>query len=201
MNHLEISNKFIKPREITEILEVINNSGVVILPTDCGYSLVCKLGDKKAASRISQLRNLGKNHFFTLLCADLPQLSNYGKVDNVQFRLLKQILPAAITCILLAQKDTPKIMQHEKRKTIGIRVPDFKPLQDLIKAQNEPLMSVSLFSGEEENSYLSELKDEIRNAVDLIVDCGDLLSQNTTVIDFLEMPPTVLRQGVYEVNF
>lgn len=201
MRRLEISDKFIKPREISEILEVINNSGVVVLPTDCGYCLACRLGDKKAATKIAQLRNLGKNHFFTLLCYDLPQLSNYGKVDNVQFRLLKQILPAPITCILLAQKDTPKIMLHEKRKTVGIRVPNSKVLQEIIKSHNEPLMSVSLFSGEEENSYLSELREEIKNALDLIVDCGDLLSQSTTVIDFVEMPPKILRQGVFEADF
>ena len=201
MKRLEISNKFIKAREMNEILEVINNSGVVILPTDSGYSLVCKLGDKKAATKISQLRNLGKNHLFTLLCHDLTQLSTYAKVDNVQFRLLKQILPAPITCILLAQKDAPKIMQHEKRKTIGVRVPDSNILQEIIKSQNEALMSVSLFSGEEANSYFYELADEIKNAVDLIVDCGDLLSQNTTVIDFMEMPPKVLRQGIYECDF
>ncbi|MBR1375232.1 MAG: threonylcarbamoyl-AMP synthase [Cardiobacteriaceae bacterium] len=192
---IEADRRFLKPAQMTQVLEVIQNGGVIIAPTDSGYALLCRLGDKQAASKIRLLRELDKNHPFTLLCHDLSQLSVYARVDNVQFRLLKAIFPGAFTCILPASREVPRLVQHEKRKTIGIRVPESDLINKLIAAHGEALMGVSLFSSDDECLPIDELPRQITNSVDLIIDCGEIIPTPSTVCDLTSMPPEILRQG------
>ena len=192
--------RVLKPKQIEASLEIINSGGLIIVPTDTGYALLCRLGDKHAASRIRLLRELDKQHPFTLLCHNLSQLSLYARVDNVQFRLLKAMFPGPFTCILPASRDVPRLVQHEKRKTIGIRVPDMALTNALITAHNAPLMGISLFDNQEQNCAPSDLDPQIKNAVDLILDCGEIPLLPSTICDFTIMPPVVIRQGLGDLS-
>ena len=126
---LEMHPARIKPRDIARIVETLRHGGVVIAPSDSGYALLCQLDDKSAAEKIRHIRELERDHPFTILCADLTDLARYARVDNVQFRLLKTLFPGAYTCILPASREVPRRVQNDKRKTIGIRVPDHPVLQ------------------------------------------------------------------------
>jgi tRNA threonylcarbamoyl adenosine modification protein (Sua5/YciO/YrdC/YwlC family) len=111
-------------RSIAKVVEIIRKGGLVVYPTDSVYAIGCHIGDKSALERIRSIRQLDKHHNFTLVCRDLSELANYAKVDNSAFRILKASTPGPFTFILTATSEVPKRLQHPKRKTIGIRVPD-----------------------------------------------------------------------------
>lgn len=131
-------------RLIAEAARVLEKGGVAIYPTDSGYALGCLLEQKDALERIRQIRQLDKDHLFTLLCRDLSHISNYAQINNPLFRYLKAHTPGPFTFLLKATKEVPKRLLHPKRRTIGIRVPDNQVVQDLLSALSQPLMSVSL---------------------------------------------------------
>lgn len=198
---IESQAGFIKPRDLQNISNALAGGAIAVIPSDTGYALVCRLGDKNAGNRIRQLRELDKDHPFTIMCSDLTHLSQYARVDNVQFRLLKRLFPGAFTCILPASKEVPRLVQHEKRKTIGIRIPEHGICQSIIAAHQEALMGISLNSDEEQ--YFINLHDMDKafiNAVDIIVDCGELPLRPSTVLDLTEMPPLILRQGAGDIS-
>lgn len=197
---IELNVARIKPRAIEEIVAVIADGGVVILPGDSGYSLLGQLGNKQVVSRIRQIRELDKEHPFTIVCSDLADLSTYAKVDNIQYRLLKSVFPGAFTCILPASREVPRLLAHDKRKTIGIRVPHHAVLQAVIKQYGSALMGVSLFDDANETVDIYDLDAQIANQVDLIVDVGALSNSPTTVLDLTIMPPEVIRQGVGDAS-
>lgn len=192
---IEANPQFLKRRELDVVIEALNGGGVVIVPSDSGYSLVCRLGEKGASQRIRQMRELDKHHLFTLLCTDLTHLAHYARVDNVQFRVLKTLFPGAFTCVLPASREVPRLVQHDKRKTIGLRVPDQAVLQSIIAANGEALMGVSLVDDEAPRIDLQDLPSSITNAVDVVVDIGELPLRPSTVLDLTTMPPEVIRQG------
>ncbi len=196
---LEIHPARIKPRDIAHIVETLRRGGVAIAPSDSGYILLCQLDDKAAAEKIRHIRELDRDHPFTILCADLTGLAHYARVDNVQFRLLKTLFPGAFTCILPASREVPRRMQHDKRKTIGIRVPDHPVLQAILAEHGEALMGVSLFDSDAWEADIHELPAAVTGQVALIVDVGDLPLRPTTVLDLTEMPPLVLREGAGDV--
>ena len=198
---LEIHPARIKPRDIARIVETLRHGGVVIAPSDSGYALLCQLDDKSAAEKIRHIRELERDHPFTILCADLTDLARYARVDNVQFRLLKTLFPGAYTCILPASREVPRRVQNDKRKTIGIRVPDHPIMQALLAAYGEALMGVSLFDSDDYSGDIHDLPAAVTGLIDLIVDAGDLPLRPTTVLDLTEMPPVVLRQGAGDVDF
>ncbi len=192
---IETQASFIKPRDVRTVIDNIANGKVAIIPTDSGYSLLCRLGDKAASNRIRQLRDLDKNHPFTLLCADLTHLSYYARADNVQFRLLKKLFPGAFTCILPASKEVPRLVQHDKRKTIGIRVSDHPIANTIISEYSEALMGVSLANEDVLQINLHDMDKSIINGVDIVIDCGIVPVRPTTVLDLTTMPPEIIRQG------
>ena len=198
---LEMHPARIKPRDIARIVETLRRGGVVIAPSDSGYALLCQLDDKAAAEKIRHIRELDRDHPFTILCADLTDLARYARVDNVQFRLLKTLFPGAYTCILPASREVPRRVQNDKRKTIGIRVPDHPIMQALLAAHGEALMGVSLFDSDDYSGDIHDLPASVTGLIDLIVDAGDLPLRPTTVLDLTEMPPVVLRQGAGDVDF
>lgn len=197
---IEIHPQRIKPRDIARVAEVLRKGGVIIVPGDSGYALLCPLDDKAAADRIRRIRELDRDHPFTIVCADLTRLAHYARVDNVQFRMLKTLFPGEFTCILPASREVPRRVQNEKRKTIGIRVPDHPVLQALIHEYGDALMGVSLFDSDAYDADIHDLPPSVTGLVDLIVDAGDLPLRPTTVLDLTVMPPEVIRQGVGDAS-
>ncbi len=185
-------------RNIKKAVEMIRAGGCAVLPTDSGYALACTLENKDARERILSIRNIDRYHNFTLLCADLSELSLYARVDNAVFRLLKNNTPGPYTFILKATKEVPRKLMNERRKTIGLRVPGNPIMQALLQELGEPLMSVSLIlpgrDVAESDPY--EIDQEIGNRVDLLVDGGDLAETPTTVVGFTEDgTPDIMREG------
>jgi len=184
-------------RLMKQAVAIINSGGVIVYPTDSGYALGCHLGDKKALERICNIRDIDKNHNFTLLCRDLSQLSEYTRVENTAYRLLKNNTPGAYTFILKGGKEVPKRLLNPKKKTIGIRIPDNNIAQALLAELGEPIMSTSLIMpGEITTEHDPEhIRDLLEHQVDLIIHGGYLGEQPTTVIDFSNDDIEVIRIG------
>ncbi len=184
-------------RLIKQAAAIIHKGGVVVYPTDSGYALGCHMGDKKALERICNIRDIDKEHNFTLLCCDLSQLSEYTRIDNSAFRLLKNNTPGAYTFIFKGSKEVPKRLLNPKKKTIGIRVPDNNIAQALLAELGEPLMSTTLIMpGEDMAEYDPEhIRDILEPKVDLIINGGFLGEKPTTVIDFSDESVEVIRIG------
>lgn len=184
-------------RLMKQAVAILNEGGVIVYPTDSGYALGCHLGDKKALERICQIRNIDKEHNFTLMCQDLSQLSEYTRVDNSAFRLLKNNTPGAYTFIFKGSKEVPKRLLNPKKKTIGIRVPDNNIAQALLAELAEPIMSTSLIMpGQSSTEYDPEqIRDLLEHQVDLIINGGYLGEHPTTVIDFSNDDIEVIRVG------
>ncbi|MGL4204784.1 MAG: L-threonylcarbamoyladenylate synthase [Aeromonadaceae bacterium] len=184
-------------RLISQAVTHIRDGGVIIYPTDSGYALGCLLENKTAMERICRIRNLDSSHNFTLVCRDLSELSLYARVDNQAFRLIKNNTPGPYTFILKATKEVPRRLMNEKKKSIGIRVPANPIAQALLEALGEPLMSTTLILPgslvAESDPY--EIRDRLERVVDLIIDGGYLGEQPTTVVDFSEDTPDVVRHG------
>lgn len=155
------------------------------------------MGDKSACERIRALRDLDKHHHFTLVCHNLSQLATYARVDNPTFRLLKSHTPGAYTFILEATKEVPRRLLQPKRKTIGLRVPDYPITQALLAALNEPLMSVTLMLPGQQTplSDNEEIISSFNRDVELIIDGGYCSGEATSVIDLTQNPPQVIRAG------
>jgi sua5/yciO/yrdC/ywlC family protein len=197
---LEIHPARIKPRDIARVVETLRAGGVVIAPSDSGYALLCQLDDKAAAEKNRHTRAPDRAHPSTLLGADLTGLVHYARVDNVQFRLLKMLFPGAFTCILPASREVPRRVQNDKRKTIGIRVPDHPVMQAILREHGEALMGVSLFDSDAFEADIHDLPAAVTGQVALMVDAGDVPLRPTTVLDLTEMPPAVLRQGAGDAS-
>ncbi len=199
---MEIHPKNPQPRMQAEVARIIARGGVVVLPTDSGYSLCCGLGQKEALLRIRQIRNLDQNHYFTLFCSDFSEVSVYARLDNLAFRFLKAHTPAAVTFILKATREVPKQLLHPRRRTIGIRIPESRVVLGLLETLGQPLMSVSV---EQTDSDLPPLDSHAifnmyDGQIDAVIDDGGASSLlHTTIVDLTSGVPEVVRQGSYFV--
>ncbi len=184
-------------RLMKQAAEIIRQGGVVVYPTDSGYAIGCHIGDKKALERICRIRDISKTHNFTLVCRDLAEIAEYARIDNTAFRLLKHNTPGPYTFIFKGTKEVPKRLLNEKRKTIGIRIPNNNITQALLAELKEPIMSTTLIMpGEDMAEYDPEhIRDILEHQVDLIINGGYLGEKPTTVIDFSEGEPVILRVG------
>jgi len=184
-------------RLMKQAAEIIRKGGVIVYPTDSGYALGCHIGDKKALDKICRIRDIDKDHNFTLVCKDLSELSEYTRVDNSAFRLLKNNTPGPYTFIFKASKEVPKRLLNPKKRTIGIRVPDNAIVHSLLEALGEPIMSTTLIMpGEQMAEYDPEhIRDMLEHQVDLIINGGHLGEHPTTVIDFSEGDAVIIRVG------
>ncbi len=184
-------------RLIAQAVEVIERNGVIVYPTDSGYALGCRLGDRGAMERILQIRQIELSHHLTLVCHDLSELGQYARVDNQQYRLLKQLTPGAYTFILPATKEVPRRTLHPKRATIGLRVPDHPVAQALLKALGEPILSCTLMLPNDDVplSDADDIAEKIGKRVDLIIDSGHCEPESTTVLDLTEDEMVVVREG------
>lgn len=187
---------------IAQVVNVLQNGGVIVYPTDSGYALGCQIGDKSALERIRRIRNLGKNHHFTLMCRDLSELSTYAQVDNRTFRILKTYTPGPYTFILKATRDVPRRLQHPHRKTIGLRIPRHTIALALLEALEEPLMSTTLVLPETDLAVIEPeaMKELLGNKVNLVVDGGFCGMEPTSIIDLVEGTPKVVRKGKGDVT-
>jgi len=186
-----------QPRLIRQAVEVIRQGGLVVYPTDSSYALGCQIGDKGAMERIRQVRQLDDKHNFTLVCRDLSEISSYAKVGNQHYRMLKVLTPGPYTFIFKATKQVPRRLQHPRRKTIGIRVPDNRIVQALLEELWEPLMSSTLILPGEQDPMTDpyEMKDTLAHQVDLVIDGGYCGYEPTTVVDMEDETPSVARVG------
>lgn len=184
-------------RLVRQVVEVIEAGGVIVYPTDSGYALGCGIGEKDALDRIRRIRQLDKNHNFTLVCRDLSEISTYARVSNQNYRLLKQHTPGGFTFILQASSEVPRRLLHPKRKTIGIRVPDNRIAMAVLEELKAPLMSVSLIMPGDELPMTDpyDIRDVLDKQVDLIIDGGFCGMDATTVVELFDDIPKVTRQG------
>jgi len=189
-------------RLIKQACEFIHKGAVVVYPTDSGYSIGCHMNDKDAIERICRIRNINKDHNFTLMCRDMSELSEYARVDNTAFRMIKNNTPGPYTFILKATKEVPKRLQNPKRKTIGIRVPNNKIALALLEELGEPLMSTTLILPGEivAESDPDDIRDKLEHLVGLIIHGGSIGEQPTTVIDLSEGETTIIREGSGDIR-
>lgn len=185
-------------RLLKQTAEILQNGGVIVYPTDSGYALGCLLGQAEAQARIRQIRQVDEAHLFTLVCRNLTDIGNYAVVSNSQFRLLKANTPGAYTFILKATREVPRKLQHPKRNTIGIRVPDLSVTQAILEAINAPLLSMSLIfpDNDQHLSEAWEIREKLEHAVDLVLDVGGCPAGDTTVINLTGEVPELIRAGL-----
>ncbi|MEQ1583099.1 MAG: L-threonylcarbamoyladenylate synthase [Candidatus Nitrotoga sp.] len=191
-----------QPRLIKQAADLVRNGAVIAYPTDSCYALGCHLGDKGAVARIRQIRGVDDKHHMTMVCRDLSELARYARVDNVQFRLLKNNTPGSYTFILEATKEVPKRLQHPKRSTIGMRIPDHPVALALLEELGEPLLSSTLILPTEEFAMndAEQIRDLLQHQIDLVVDGGAVGLDLTTVIDLTKDTPVVVRLGKGDVS-
>jgi tRNA threonylcarbamoyl adenosine modification protein (Sua5/YciO/YrdC/YwlC family) len=179
-------------------VDIIRQGGVIALPTDSSYAIACQIGDKRALDKIRRIRQLSEKHDFTLICKDLTQVSHFTRMGNDTYRLIKSLTPGAFTFILDATKEVPRRLQHAKKKTIGIRVPDNIVCQRIVEELDEPLCSSTLTlpnqTGAETDPY--EIREKLEQELDLIIDFGIIESRETTVINCADNEIEILRQGI-----
>ena len=191
-----------QPRLIKQTADLVRNGAVIAYPTDSCYALGCHLGDKEAVARIRQIRGVDDKHHMTMVCRDLSELARYARVDNVQFRLLKNNTPGSYTFILEATKEVPNRLQHPKRSTIGVRIPDHPVALALLEELGEPLLSSTLILPNEEfpMNDAEQIRDLLQHQIDLVVDGGAVGLDPTTVIDLTTDTPVVVRFGKGDVS-
>ena len=184
-------------RLIKQAAQIIQSGGIVALPTDSCYALVCQLDDKHAVERLRRIRGVDDKHHLTLLCRDLSEIAQYAKVDNRRYRMLKTATPGPYTFILEATKEVPRRLSHPQRKTIGLRVPENRIAQALLEELGQPLLGATLILPDESEPLTDpeEIRDHLEKLIELVIDGGACSLQPTTVIDLTEEQPVLLRQG------
>lgn len=184
-------------RLIRQVVDRLRTGAVIAYPTDSCYALGCHLGDKSALERIRRIRQADRHHHFTLVCRDLKEIAHYAKVDTAQFRLLKACTPGPYTFLLAASRETPRRLQHEKRRTIGLRIPDHAVVQALLEELGEPLMSSTLILPGDELPLndAGEIEARLGRELDLLLDGGACGLEPTTVVDLAASPPVIVRTG------
>jgi tRNA threonylcarbamoyl adenosine modification protein (Sua5/YciO/YrdC/YwlC family) len=184
-------------RLLKQAVQLLQQGRVLAVPTDSSYALVCHLDDKSAADQLRRIRAIDDKHHLTLLCRDLSELANYARVDNQQFRAIKQATPGPFTFILEATKEVPRRLSHPQRKTIGLRVPEHKVLQELLSLHSAPLLATTLILPGEETPLNDpeDIRERLEHLVGAVIDAGACSLEPTTVIDMSGDELEVLRRG------
>lgn len=185
-------------RLIQQAAQLLKQGGILACPTDSSYALVCLMEYKDAQTRIRRLRGVDDEHPFTLICRDLAEIGTYAKVNNSQFRLLKAMTPGAYTFLLEASREVPRRLQHPKRSTIGLRVPQHVVTQTLLEALDCPLLSMTLqLPGEEIPMSVGwEIRESLEHHIEGVIDSDIAHVGATTVLDLTQEPPELVRAGV-----
>lgn len=191
-----------QPRKVDTIVSIIRSGGLIAYPTDSSYAFGCHIGDKRAMDRIHRIRRTDRRHNFTLICADLAEISLYARVENWAYRMIKSLTPGPYTFILPATREVPKRLQNPKRRTIGLRVPDHRLVQDMLQALGEPIMSSTLALPGDDRPLTDPLDIDRRigHEIEAIVDAGPAGIEPTTVLDLSSGSVEVLRVGRGDVS-
>ena len=199
--YFEIHPNNPQPRLLKQAVELLKKGGLLAIPTDSSYALVCQLDDKAAVDKMRRIRQVDDRHHLTLLCADLSELANYAKVDNQQYRLLKLATPGPFTFILDASKEVPRRVSHPSRKTIGLRVPNHAVVHELLALHMAPLLATTLIMPGDTLPLNDpqEIRERLLNSVNGVIDAGACTLEPTTVLDLTAMQtggaPQVVRDG------
>lgn len=202
-NILQIHPKNPQIRLIKQVTETIKNGGLVVYPTDSGYAIGWSIDNLKAPKTVSQIKSLDSYHHFTLMCRNISQITEFALVDNIAFRLIKQHTPGAYTFILPATRRVPKKLQHQKRKTIGIRISSHHVVKSILDDLNEPLMSSSLDLSDQPlyEWDAEEINTSIGHRINTIIDSGHTPVEPSTVVDLTGEAPSIIRSGKGEIDF
>ena len=194
---LELHPTTPQARFLRSASDCLRDGGVIVYPTDSCYALGCAIGAKNAMERIQHIRQTGKRHFFTVICRDLSEIARFARVDNWQYRLLKAFTPGPYTFVLRATREVPRRLLEERRRTVGIRVPDHAVVRALLEEFAEPLMSTTLQLPGDETPMTDarEIEGRIGHAVDLILDAGNCGLEPSTIVDLSGSEPKLLRAG------
>jgi tRNA threonylcarbamoyl adenosine modification protein (Sua5/YciO/YrdC/YwlC family) len=186
-----------QPRLIRQAAEIVRAGGVIAYPTDSSYALGCHIGDAAAARRIRQIRGVDDGHFLTLVLRDLADIGRYAKLDNWQFRIIRRGTPGSYTFLVPATREVPRRLQHPKRSTVGVRVPGHPVVQALLVELGEPILSSTLIlpGADTPLNEAGEIRSEIGERVDLVIDAGACAAEPTTVVDLSILPGVIVRQG------
>ena len=184
-------------RAIGQVVDLVRGGGLIAYPTDSCFALGCALGNREGLGRIRTIRHLDERHHFTLVCQEFAQLGQFVHISNAVFRSIKAATPGSYTFILPATKEVPRRLLHPKKKTVGVRIPDHIVAQALVEELGEPLVSSTLLLPDQEEPMTQgwEIKELLDHQVDAVVDSGDCGTEPTTVVDFSEDIPEVVRIG------
>jgi tRNA threonylcarbamoyl adenosine modification protein (Sua5/YciO/YrdC/YwlC family) len=186
-----------QPRVIGQAADLIRSGGLVAYPTDSCFALGCAIGNQEGKDRITRIRRLDDKHHFTLVCSDFAQLGQFVHVDNSIFRAVKAATPGSYTFILPATREVPRRLLHPKKKTVGVRIPDHKVAQALLAELGEPLLSSTLLLPDNPEPLTDgwTIKEELDHALDAVIDSGECGLEPTTVVDFSDGFPEIVRVG------
>jgi len=184
-------------RLLKQAVQIINSGGIVALPTDSCYALVCQLDNKDAVERLRRIRDIDEKHHLTLLCRDLSEVALYARIDNRQYRMLKAATPGTYTIILEATKEVPRRLSHPSRKTIGLRVPQHRVARELLDELGQPLLGTTLILPGEQDALTDpeEVRERLGKQIELVIDSGACGLEPTTVIDLTGAEPELMRRG------
>jgi tRNA threonylcarbamoyl adenosine modification protein (Sua5/YciO/YrdC/YwlC family) len=187
-----------QPRLLRIAADALKGGGLIAYPTDSCYALGCRLGDAEATRRIRSIRGLEERHPLTLMCRDLAAVGRFARIDNWQFRIIRQGTPGSFTFLLPATRDVPRRLQHPRRSTIGVRIPDHAVARALLAALEEPIVSTTLMPAEagEPLNDAAAIRDHLGKVVDVIIDAGPCAAIPTTVVDLAAGAPVVIRLGL-----
>jgi len=196
-DYLELHPLNPQPRLIRRAADVVRAGGLIAYPTDSCYALGWHLGDTHALERVRRIRQADRHHHFTLVCASLAQIGRFARLETWQFRMLRTCLPGPYTFLLRATRATPRRLQHERRRTIGVRIPDHPVPRLLLAELGEPLMSSTLLLAADELPLTAgrEIEARLGREIDAVLDGGDCGIEPTTVVDLSVTPPAIVRTG------
>ena len=191
-----------QPRLISQVVDALRDDQLIAYPTDSGYALGSRIGNKDGRDRILKIRGLDDRHHFTLICKDFAQLGTMVHVDNSAFRAIKSATPGPFTFILPATPEVPRRLMHPKKKTVGVRIPEHAVVQALLEELGEPLLSSTLIlPGETEPEVFGwNVKEALDHQVDIVIEAGETPAEPTTVIDWSDGEPEVIREGAGDVS-
>jgi tRNA threonylcarbamoyl adenosine modification protein (Sua5/YciO/YrdC/YwlC family) len=186
-----------QPRVIAQVADAVRDDALIAYPTDSGYALGARLGNRDGRDRILAIPELDDKHHFTLMCSDFAQLGQFVQISNSAFRAIRSATPGPYTFILPATAEVPRRLLHPKKRTVGVRIPDHVVAHALLAELGEPMLTSSLIlPGESEPRAMGwEIKEELDHVIDLVVEAGETLAEPTTVVDWSEGYPEVVRHG------
>lgn len=195
--YLDVHPENPQPRAIAQAVQVLRDGGLVAYPTDSCYAVGSSLDNRSGRDRILALRGLDERHHFTLVCADFAQLGQLVHVDNAVFRAVRAATPGRYTFILPATKEVPRRLLHPRKRTVGVRIPDHPVVRALLEQMAEPILSSTLLLPGQEQPLTDgwEIKERLDHEVDVVIDSGECGEEPTTVVDFSDGHPVVVRVG------